>query len=79
MNVMLGRRAEAYTNLTFLLDGYILPNTFYHEVWLYFICTANLQGENGACGETPPAASSAVQDWMLMAWGGVVHVFAGVF
>ena len=31
----------AFTNLTYLLDGYILPNTFYHE------------GENGECGETP--------------------------
>ena len=46
MNVLLGRPAAAFTNLTFLLDQYILPNTFYHE------------GENGECGETPPAASN---------------------
>lgn len=66
MSVLFGRKAAAYGNITFLLDGYILPNTFYHE------------GEDGECGETPPAASSAVQDWMLMAWGGTIHVFAGI-
>jgi hypothetical protein len=49
MNVIFGRREAALTNLTYLLDSYILPNTFYNE------------GENGECGETPPAASSAIQ------------------
>jgi hypothetical protein len=66
MNVLLERPHEAYTNITFLVDNYILPNTFYQE------------GENGECGETPPAASSAVTDWMLMEWGGVVRIFAGL-
>ena len=66
MNVLLGRRAAARTNLTYLLNDWILPNTMYHE------------GENGACGETPPAAASAVMDWMVMEWNGVVRVFAGV-
>ena len=66
MNVMLGRRPAARTNLTYLLDSYILPNTMYHE------------GEQGACGETPPAAASAVMDWLLMEWGGVTRVFPGV-
>jgi hypothetical protein len=66
MNVLLGRKSAAYTNLTYLLDSYILPNTFYHE------------GENGECGETPPAASSAIQDWMLMEDDGILHVFAGI-
>ena len=31
MNVLLGRQRAAFTNLTFLLDSYILPNTFYRE------------------------------------------------
>lgn len=69
MNVLFGRRQAALTNLTYLLDSYILPNTFYHE------------GENGECGETPPAATSAIQDWMLLQWsdlrGEAIHVFAG--
>jgi hypothetical protein len=67
MNVLLGRKQAAFTNLTYLLDSYILPNTFYHE------------GENGECGETPPAASSAIQDWLLMEWNTELHVFAGLF
>ena len=49
MSNILGRRSSAYSNVTYLLDNYILPNTFYHE------------GENGACGETPPMAASAMQ------------------
>lgn len=61
-----GRPAAAFSNLTYLLDQYILPNTFYHE------------GENGECGETPPAASSAIQDWMLMEDDGILNIFAGI-
>ncbi|XP_065175483.1 uncharacterized protein LOC135805383 [Sycon ciliatum] len=66
MSMLFDRRDSVYTNLTFLVDNYILPNTFYHE------------GENGECGETPPMAASALQDMMLYYWGNVVHVFAGI-
>ena len=67
MNVILDRRQAALTNLTYLLDSWILPNTMYHE------------GENGECGETPPAASSSIQDWLLLEWNQKLHVFAGVY
>ena len=66
MNVMLGRKAEAYANITHLMDEYITANTMYYE------------GKAYPCGETPPAAASALMDWMLMEWGGVLHVFAGI-
>ena len=38
MNVMLGRRSAAFTNITYLVDAYILPNTFYREVRLVWNC-----------------------------------------
>lgn len=66
MNTMLGRRAAAFGNVTYLLDNWILPNTMYKE------------SEQGACSETPPFAASAIQSWMLESWGGVVHVWAGI-
>jgi hypothetical protein len=50
------------SQITYLLDKYILPNTFYHE------------GENGECGETPPMAASAIQDMMLMSDRGEIWV-----
>ena len=66
MNVMLGRKPEAFGNITLLMDQYITANTMYYE------------GKAYPCGETPPAAASALMDWMLMEWGGVLHVFAGI-
>ncbi|XP_065835592.1 uncharacterized protein [Oscarella lobularis] len=66
MSSLLGRPNSAFTNVTYLLDGYILPNTFYHE------------GENGECGETPPMAASAIQDMMLLSDRGEIWVFPGL-
>jgi alpha-L-fucosidase 2 len=66
MNVMLGRRAEAFTNMTLLFDKYIEANTMYFE------------GKEYPCGETPPAAASAIMDWLLMEWQGIVRVFPGI-
>lgn len=66
MSSLMGRRRSAFTNITYLLDKYILPNTFYHE------------GENGECGETPPMAASAIQDMMLMSDRGEIWVFPGL-
>lgn len=54
MSTMLGRRAAAYSNVTYLLANYVLPNTMYRE------------GANAPCGETPPMAAAAMQDWMLL-------------
>ena len=60
-------QAEAFGNIsTNLLGDYITANTMYYE------------GKAYPCGETPPAAASAVMDWMLMEWGGVVRIFAGI-
>jgi hypothetical protein len=42
MNVLLGRKEAAFTNITFLFDKYIEPNTMYYE------------GKGYPCGETPP-------------------------
>ena len=66
MNVMLGRREGAFANISHLFEAYITPNTMYYE------------GKAYPCGETPPAAASAIMDWLVMEWGGVVRVFAGV-
>lgn len=66
MNVLLGRKDQAFGNLTFLLDTYITANTMYFE------------GKEYPCGETPPAAASALADWMLMEEQGVLRVFAGI-
>jgi hypothetical protein len=66
MNVMLGRKAAAFSNLTEILDKYLQPNTMYFE------------GRAWPCGETPPAAAAALMDMMLMEWQGVIRVFAGI-
>jgi hypothetical protein len=66
MNVMLGRKAAAFANLTEILDTYLQPNTMYYE------------GKAWPCGETPPAAASALMDMMLMEWQDVIRVFAGI-
>ena len=66
MNVMLGRKDMAFANITHLFDTYITSNTMYFE------------GKAYPCGETPPAAASAIMDWMLMEWQGVVHIFPGI-
>tara|TARA_B110000208_G_scaffold1252_1_gene1650 strand:- start:1328 stop:1807 length:480 start_codon:yes stop_codon:yes gene_type:complete len=36
------------------------------------------EGKGYPCGETPPAAASALMDWMVMEWQGVVRIFAGI-
>ena len=66
MNVMLGRKEMAFANITYLMSEYIESNTMYFE------------GKGYPCGETPPAAASALMDWMLMEWQGIVRIFAGI-
>lgn len=66
MNVMLGRKEMAFANITYLMSEYIESNTMYFE------------GKGYPCGETPPAAASALMDWMVMEWQGVVRIFAGI-
>jgi hypothetical protein len=66
MNVLLGRKEQAFGNITNMMSEYIESNTMYFE------------GKAYPCGETPPAAASAIMDWMLMEAQGVVRVFAGI-
>lgn len=66
MNVMLGRKRNAFNNITYLFDKYIESNTMYYE------------GKAYPCGETPPAAASAIMDWMLMEWQGILRIFPGI-
>jgi alpha-L-fucosidase 2 len=56
MNVMLGQRAAAFDNITYLLHTRIEANTFYRE------------GSQGLCMETPYAAAWAVCDWFVQSW-----------
>jgi hypothetical protein len=48
-NIFLFFLQSAYTNVTFVIDSWILPNTMYAE------------GSVDPCGETPPATASAIQ------------------
>jgi len=66
MNIMLGRKAAAFSNMTALMKGYITPNTM------------NYEGHAYPCGKTPPAAAAALMDSMLMDWQGVTRIFAGI-
>jgi len=66
MSLQFGRRTAALTNLTYLLNDWIKPNTFYSE------------GANGPCTETPYSATYALQGTMLSSWNGTLRVFAGV-
>lgn len=66
MSVQFGRREAAVTNITFLLDEWMKPNTFYTE------------GSNGPCTETPYAATYAMQALMLSSYNGTQRVFPGV-
>jgi alpha-L-fucosidase 2 len=68
MNVRLGRPASAVGNVTYLLNDWVLPNTMYQE------------GTNSPCGETPPFAAGAIQEWMVFTdeSTGELFVFAGV-
>jgi alpha-L-fucosidase 2 len=56
MNVMLGQRAAAFDNVSYLLHTRIEANTFYRE------------GSQGSCTETPYAAAWAVTDWFFQSW-----------
>ena len=60
------RQQAAYSNVTFVLDTWILPNTMYAE------------GTYAPCGETPPAVASAIQDWMLLSTPDMMTVFPGI-
>ena len=55
----------AYSNVSFVIHSYILPNTMYDE------------GTYAPCGETPPATASAIQDWMLLSTPDLISVFPG--
>ncbi len=59
------RQQAAFSNITFVVDTWILPNTMYTE------------GTDAPCGETPPAIASAIQDWMLLSTSDQIAVFAG--
>jgi len=65
MNTLLGRPVAAYTNITWLLENWIKPNTMYSEC------------EFCPCGETPLAAASAIQDMLLDSYNNSIHVFPG--
>jgi hypothetical protein len=52
MSTLLNRPSAAYTNITYLFDKFLLPNTMYTE-------------GGGPCGETPPALASSIQDMVL--------------
>lgn len=56
MNVLLGERAAAFDNITYLLNTRIEGSTFYRE------------GSQGSCTETPYAAAWAVTDWFVQSW-----------
>jgi hypothetical protein len=56
MNVLLGERAAAFDNITFLLNTRIEGSTWYRE------------GSQGSCTETPYAAAWAVTDWFVQSW-----------
>lgn len=56
MNNLLGQRAAAFDNITFLLHTRIEGSTFYRE------------GAQGSCTETPYAAAWAVTDWLVQSW-----------
>ena len=65
MNVLLGQRAAAFDNITFLLHNRIEHNTFYRE------------GAAGSCMETPYAAAWALADWLLQSWNTTAAVPGG--
>ena len=46
--------------------------------WRVIVSIIAREGDAGACGETPPAASSSLQDWLALFANGTAHVFAGV-
>ena len=56
MNVLLGQRAAAFDNITFLLHNRVEGSTWYRE------------GSQGSCTETPYAAAWAVTDWLVQSW-----------
>ena len=56
MNVLLGQKAAAFDNITYLMHNRIEGSTFYRE------------GSQGSCTETPYAAAWAITDWMLQSW-----------
>ena len=56
MNNLLGQRAAAFDNVTYLLHHRIEGSTWYRE------------GAQGSCTETPYAAAWAVTDWLLQSW-----------
>jgi len=65
MNSLINRPESAFGNITELLATRITPNTFYYEgFW--------------PCGETPPAAASAMQDWVIQSWDNKINVFPAV-
>ena len=66
MNVLLGRNAAAFDNVTYLLDRRVEGSTWYRE------------GAAGSCTETPYAAAWAVGNWLADARDGVVAVFPGI-
>jgi hypothetical protein len=56
MNLLLGQRAAAFDNITYLLHNRIEGSTWYRE------------GSQGSCTETPYAAAWAVTDWLVQSW-----------
>jgi hypothetical protein len=66
MSVQFGRREAAFTNISFLLNDWMKPNTFYTE------------GPNGPCTETPYSATYAMQALLLSSYNGTQRIFPGV-
>ena len=63
MNVLLGRKASAYSNISILLMTRVTPNTFYNE------------GSQGSCTETPYAVAWAIGELLVQSWNNTVDCF----
>jgi len=68
MSSRMGRAEAVLGNLTFMLDNFITPNTFYFE------------GANFPVMETPLTGAEVVHDMLLQSWGddGLIRVFPAI-
>ena len=76
MNVLLGQRAAAFDNITYLVNNRVEGSTWYRE------------GSQGSCTETPYAGAWAMVDWFVQSWNKtmeatnpsttIIHFYPGV-